>query len=49
MFPFTTISLALSARNVFITERDNETGWDDDGGVDDSDKMAISGDEWWVM
>ena len=39
------ISLALSARNVFIRERDNETGWDDDGGVDDSDKMVISGDE----
>ena len=42
---FTTISLTLSARNVFIRERDNETGWDDDGGVDDSDKMVISGDE----
>ena len=46
MFPFTTISLARSVRNVFIRERANETDWDDDGGVDDSNKMVISGDEW---
>ena len=45
LFPFTTISLALSARNVFIRERANETDWDDDGGVDDSNKIVISGDE----
>ena len=44
--PFTTISLARSVRNVFIRERDNETDWDDDDGVDDSDKIVvISGDE----
>ena len=43
--PFTTISLTLSARNVFIRERTNETDWDDDGGVDDINKIVISGDE----
>ena len=43
--PFTTTSLTLSARNVFIRERANETDWDDDGGVDDINKIVISGDE----
>ena len=37
------MSLALSVRNVFIKERANETDCDDDG-VDDSNKMVISGD-----
>ena len=44
LFPFTTISLALSVRNVFIRERANETDWDDDDGVDDNNKIVISAD-----
>ena len=40
MFPFTTISLALSVRNVFIREQANEIDWDDDGSVDDSNKIV---------
>ena len=42
MFPFTTISIARSVRNVFITERANETDWDDHRGVDDSDKIPLA-------
>ena len=36
------ISLAISVRNVFIKERANETDCDDDGSVDDSNKIVIS-------
>ena len=38
------VSLALSVRNVFIKERANETDCDDDGSVDDGNKIVISGD-----
>ena len=44
LVPLTTISLALSVRNVFIRERANETDWDDDDGVDDSNTIVISAD-----